>query len=92
MGLGVKSLTNNEYLLLVMAKASQVSFALPFPSMQEDGVAHQLLHVCLTSGVPKATHADEGREFTAEVFKRCLDYRERIFSPHSPTTPELKDL
>ena len=69
MSLGVKSLTNNEYLLLVVDKASRFPFAFPLPSKQADGVARQLLQLCLTFGVPKAIRCDGGKEFNAIVIQ-----------------------
>ena len=69
MSLGVKSLSNNEYLLLVVDKASRFPFGFPLSSKQADGVARQLLQLCLTFGVPKAIRCDGGKEFDAVVIQ-----------------------
>ena len=70
MSVGVESLSHNKYLLLVVDKASRFPFAYPLPSKQADGVARQLLELCLTLGVPKVIRSDGGGEFEA----RCIQH------------------
>ena len=57
----------NEYLLLVVDKASKFLFGYPLPSKEAHGVARILLDLCLTFGAPSFTMADGGGEFTAAV-------------------------
>ena len=57
----------NEYLLLVVDRASRFPFAYPLPSKEAHGVARLLLDLCLTFGVPSFIRADGGGEFTAAV-------------------------
>ena len=59
----------NEYLLLVVDKASRFLFAYPLPSKEALGVARLLLDLCLTFGVPSFIRADGGGEFTAPVME-----------------------
>ena len=70
MSVGVESLSHNKYLLLVVDKASRFPFVYPLPSKQADGVARQLLELCLTLGVPKVIRSDGGGEFEA----RCIQH------------------
>lgn len=67
MNQGVKSLTSNEYLLFILDKVLMYPFAFPLSSKQVDGVASQLLQLCLSFGIPNAIRADRGREFIPDV-------------------------
>ena len=59
----------NEYLLLVVDKASKFPFAYPLPSKEAHGVARLLLDLCLTFGVSWFIRADGGGELTAAVME-----------------------
>lgn len=66
MSLSVKSLANNEFLLLVVDMTTVFLLLSRLPSKQAGDVARQLLHLSLTFGLRKTIHADGGREFTVE--------------------------
>lgn len=74
MSLGVKSITNNEYILFMVDKAPQFPFAFLFSSKNSDGVPRQFLQLCLTFGIPKAIRADGGRKVTADISNPCANY------------------
>lgn len=62
MRVGVTPLTTNEHLLLVVDKASKFSSAFPLPLKQAEGVARELLYLCLTFRVPRVIQCDGGRK------------------------------
>ena len=63
------SLTGNNYILLVVDRASKFPFGFPLETKQAVGVARVLVELCLTFGVPRTIRCDGGSEFGAEVVK-----------------------
>ena len=63
------SQTGNNYILLVVDRASKFPFGFPLETKQAVGVARVLVELCLTYGVPKTVRCDGGSEFGAEVVK-----------------------
>ncbi|CAB1100402.1 unnamed protein product [Ectocarpus sp. CCAP 1310/34] len=61
------SLTGNNYILLVVDRASKLPFGFPLETKQAVGVARVLVEQCLTFGVPNTIRCDGGSEFGAEV-------------------------
>lgn len=67
MRIRVSSLTNFEYLLLGVHKASKFPFAFPLPSKQAERVAREPLQLCLTFIVPNAIRCDRDKELGAII-------------------------
>lgn len=61
------SQANNEYVLLIVDRASNLPFGFPLPAKQGESVARIPAELCLTFGVPRKIRRDGGREFMAEV-------------------------
>lgn len=58
MSLDIESLENNEYLLLMVDKASRFPFSFLLPPKHADGTVRELLQLCLTFGVSKSIGPD----------------------------------
>lgn len=70
MRVGVRSLTNIEYLPLAIDKASKFPFAFPHPLKQAKRVARELLHLCRTLEFPNVMRCDGGgKQFGAIVIQ-----------------------
>ena len=65
--MGEKSGTGNEYLLVIVDKASKFLFAYSLPTKADSNVAKKVLNFILTFGVTLSLHRDPGTEFTADV-------------------------
>ncbi|CAB1096027.1 unnamed protein product [Ectocarpus sp. CCAP 1310/34] len=63
------SLTGNNYILLVVDRASKFPFGFPLETKQAVGAARVLVELCPTFGVPRTIHCDGGSGFGAEVVK-----------------------
>ncbi|CAB1118123.1 unnamed protein product [Ectocarpus sp. CCAP 1310/34] len=63
------SQTGNNYILLVVDRASKFPIGFPLETKQAVGVARVVVELCLTYGVPKTVRCDGGPEFGAEVVK-----------------------
>ena len=63
----VPSQSGNQYILLVVDRASKFPFGFPLKTKQAIGVARKLLDLCLTFGVPKCISCDGAKEFNSEV-------------------------
>ena len=61
--------TSNEYLLLVVDKASRFLSAYSLLSKEAEGIARLLLGLCLTFGVPSFFRSDGKVELTATVME-----------------------
>ena len=59
--------SGNNYVLLVVDRASRFPFGFPLKSKGAVDVARVLAELCLTFGVPRAIRCDGGGEFRAEV-------------------------
>lgn len=70
--MGVISCTDNEILMLVVDKASTFPFALSLLSKQAEEMARDILHLCLTSVVPKVIRWNRGKEFDASVIQNLF--------------------
>ena len=63
------SKSGNNYVLLVVDRATKFPFAFPLPSKQAEGVARVMTELCLMFGVPDVVSCDGGGEFGALVVK-----------------------
>lgn len=63
----VKSLKGNQYLLVIVDRASKYLIAYPLPTKEALGVSRRLLEVLTTFGLPLAIRTDPGSENIAQV-------------------------
>lgn len=71
MHVGISALANSRYLLLGVEKASNVPFASPLPTKQAGQVTPELLHSCLSLGVPCVVRYGGMEEIDATAFNSC---------------------
>ena len=62
-----RSEPGNEYLLVIVDRASKFLVAYPLPNKTTENVAKKLLELLLTFGIPLSLRSDSGTEFTTEV-------------------------
>lgn len=65
--IGTTSFEKNEYLMVVVDKASKFALGLPLSLTQVDGIARQLLQPCLRFGVPRFVLCKGGVQVSATV-------------------------
>ena len=65
--IGARSEAGNKYLLVIVNRASKLTFAYPLPNKTADNMVKPLLKLLLTFGISLPLRSDPGTEFTAEV-------------------------
>ena len=64
----------NKYILTIEDAYSRYVMAIPIPNKEAATVTHHLMARYISVfGTPTAIHSDQGKEFTAEVFKDLMD-------------------
>eukprot|EP00903_Cladosiphon_okamuranus_P005335 g5333.t1 len=70
----VKSDLGNQYLLVVVDRASKFLAALPLPTKDALGVSSKLLELLLNFGLPLSIRSDMGSEYTARVMQHLCNW------------------
>jgi len=70
----VRSEKGNQYLLVVVDRASKFLAAFPLPRKDALGVSNKLLELLLTFGLPLSIRADMGSENTASVMQHLCNW------------------
>ena len=77
------SLSCNNYVLLVVDRASKFPLGFPLETKQAVGVARVLTELCLTFGVARVIRCDGDKEFGAEVVTHLCRWlhADTVFGP-----------